>query len=166
MELTIFIAITASALTAQAIVMGAMFFAMRRTSERMEALAEELKTKLLPAAETAQAMLIELRPKIETTVSNVSETSTMVRAQMERLDATVNDVLDRSRLQIIRADEIVSRTLDKVEETTEAVHKTVISPIRQISGIMHGLTAGVEFFLAGKRRRNNGVTVPQDEMFI
>jgi len=166
MELTIFIAITASALTLQAVVLGAMYIAMRKSSERMEALAAEVKTKILPTAETVQAMLVELRPKIENTVNNVSETSALVRGQMQRLDATVNDALDRSRLQIIRADELVSRTLDHVEESTETLHKTVISPIRQISGIIRGVSAGLEFFIAGKRRRNHGVTVPQDEMFI
>jgi hypothetical protein len=116
--------------------------------------------------EIAHSMLVELRPKIETVISNVSETTTMVRAQIGRLDATVTDVIDRSRLQVIRADELLNRTLDRVEETTDMVHKTVVSPIRQVSGLMQGLTAGLEFFFSAKRRRGNGATVPQDEMFI
>jgi hypothetical protein len=90
----------------------------------------------------------------------------MVRGQLGRLDATVNDVLDRTRLQVIRADELLNRTMDRVEETTEMVHKTVVSPVRQLSGLMQGLTVGLEFLFAGKRRRREGVTVPQDEMFI
>ena len=55
-------------------------------------------------------------------------------AEIERLDATVNDIVDRTRLQVIRADELVNRTMDRVEETTEMVHRTVVSPIRQLSG--------------------------------
>jgi uncharacterized Fe-S cluster-containing MiaB family protein len=67
---------------------------------------------------------------------------------------------------VIRADEMVNRTLDKVESTTEMVQRTVVSPVRQISGIIHGVTVGLEFLAGGKRRRRNGAGVPQDEMFI
>jgi hypothetical protein len=165
MNLTIFVAITSLALTVQAIVLVAVYLAMRKSVQRMEVLAEEVKTKILPTAETVQTMLVELRPRVETTVQNVSETSILVRAQMERLDATVNDALDRSRLQIIRADEIVTRTLDKVEETTETLHRSVISPVRQVAGIIQGVTAGLEYLISHRKRRN-GVNVPQDEMFI
>jgi uncharacterized protein YoxC len=116
--------------------------------------------------ESAHSLVIELRPKIDQIVENVSQSTTLVRAQMHRLDATLNDALDRTRLQVIRADELVSRTLDKVEETTEAVHRTVVSPIRRASGLYHGLTAGLEYFLGRRRRGRESVGVPQDELFI
>jgi hypothetical protein len=82
-----------------------------------------------------------------------------------RIDGTLSDILDRTRLQVIRADELLNRTMDKVEETTEVVHKTVLSPIRQVSGLMSAITTGVEVFF-GQKRRRNGMGVPQDEMFI
>jgi hypothetical protein len=90
---------------------------------------------------------------------------------LKRVDATVNDVVDRARLQVIRADELLSRTLDKVEHTSEVVQKTVVSPVRHISGLMQGITAGLEFLFAGRGRKNGGSReerrpVPQDEMFI
>ncbi len=161
-----FIVVAAVAIVIQACILIAMYLAMRQTSARMEALAVEVKDKVLPTAELAQSLLTELKPKIETAVSNVSEATTTMRGQIERLDATLNDVVDRARLQVIRADELLSRTMDKVEETTDIVHKTVISPVRQINGLMNGVTAGLEFLINGKRKRRNGVSVPQDEMFI
>jgi hypothetical protein len=89
---------------------------------------------------------------------------------VERIDATVHDVVDRARLQIIRTDELFTRTLDRVERTSDIVERTVVSPVRQLSGLMQGLTAGLEFFF-GRGRRNGGGRegrrpVPQDEMFI
>lgn len=164
--LPIFIAVTAGAVVLQALILVAMFVSMRKTSARVEALANQVSTKVLPTAELAHNMLTELRPKIETAITNVSETTTLVHAQLERLDATVNDIIDRTRLQVIRADELIGRTLDKVEETTEMVHETVISPVRQISGLVHGLTAGFSAFLGRRHSRNGGASVPQDEMFI
>jgi hypothetical protein len=168
MDLTVFIAVTAAAVLLQAGILVAMFIGVRKTSAKMEALAEEVRTKLLPTIETTRSMLTELRPGIESSVANIRETTALVHAQSVRLDATINDLVDRTRLQIIRADEMVTRTLDRVEDATEKVHRTVVSPIRQVSGVIQGLTAGLEFLVAGKRRRStgDGVTVPQDEMFI
>jgi HAMP domain-containing protein len=150
--LPIFVGVTAAAVVIQAGILVALFVAVRKSTSRMEALATEVKTKVMPT--------------VDTVASNVSETTTVVRGQVERLDATVTDIVDRTRLQVIRADELLNRTLDRIEETSDAVHRTVISPVRQLSGVIQGLTAGLEFLLGGERRRRNDVSVPQDEMFI
>jgi methyl-accepting chemotaxis protein len=167
----LFIALTGAAIVLQAGVLVAMYRVMRKSSARMEALAVEVKTRALPTIETAQAILTELRPKLTVIVDNLTETSHSIRSQVERMDATVDDVVDRARLQIIRADELLSRTIDRVEETSEMVHKTVVSPVRQFSGLIQGVTAGIEFLLGNRSRRNGGSRearrpVPQDEMFI
>lgn len=161
----VFIAVTAAAVLLQAGILAGMYFAMRKTSTKVEMLAEEVKTKVLPTAELAHSMMTELRPKIVTVVDNVSVSTSMMRAQLERVDATLTDIVDRTRLQVIRADEFVSGTMDKLEETREAVQRTVVSPVRHVSGLMHGVTAGVEAFFSRKREQN-AMTVPQDEMFI
>jgi len=68
---------------------------------------------------------------------------------------------------VIRADELLNRTMDKVEETSEIVHQTVISPLRQVNGLLAAIGTGLEVFLGQKRRQpKNGAGVPQDEMFI
>jgi hypothetical protein len=42
--------------------------------------------------------------------------------------------------------------------------------VRQLSGLMQGISVGLEFFFGGRGRRNGGSRerrpVPQDEMFI
>src|ERR1700686_5606207 len=165
--LKFFIAVTTIAVPVQAGILVALYVAVRKKTERMEALATDVKTKVLPTVETAQSMLEELRPKIEVISTNFAESSDMLRNQLGRLDATVTDALDRARLQVIRADDLLNRTMDKVEETSEVVHKTVISPLRQEIGLMHAISTGVDVFLGQKRRHpRNGGGVPQDEMFI
>jgi ElaB/YqjD/DUF883 family membrane-anchored ribosome-binding protein len=163
--LMLFVVITAVGVLIQAGMLTALYLALRKTSARMEALAEEVKSKVLPVAEQTHSMLIELKPRLETIVSNASESSTLARAQIQRLDATLNDLLDRTRLQVIRADELVTRTLDRVEDTTDMVHRSVVSPVRQLSGIIAGLTTGLDFLL-GSRRRGDGAHAARDEMFI
>jgi methyl-accepting chemotaxis protein len=160
-----FTGVTAAAVLLQMLILAGMFFAMRKTSAKVESLAEEVKTKVLPTAELAHSMMTELRPKIATAVDNVSVSTTVVRTQMERIDATLTDIIDRTRLQVIRADEFVNHTMDKLEETREAVQRTVVSPVKHISGLMHGVTAGFEAFFSRKRNREQA-SVQQDEMFI
>jgi hypothetical protein len=165
--LKFFIAVTAIAVVVQAGILVGLYLAVRKSTARMEALATEVKGKVLPTVETVQNLLVELRPRIEVISVNVAESSNLVRNQLGRFDATLTDALDRTRLQVIRADELLNRTMDRVEETSDAVHKTVISPLRQINGLMSAIGTGVEVLLGQKRRhRKNGTGVPQDEMFI
>ena len=182
---TIFIAITGAAVLLQAGLLAAMYLAMRKTTTKMEALAEEVKSKALPAIDNAQSLItevhpliVELRPKIqaisekvEVISGNVSDVSTTVRSQVHRAEATVNDIIDRTRLQVIRTDEMVTRTLNRVESASDIVTKTVVSPVRRVSGVIQGISAGVDFFLHQKGRTNGGNhgtrrPVQQDEMFI
>jgi hypothetical protein len=168
---TIFIGVTALAVILQAGLLLGMYLAMRKTSIRLESLAEEVKTKALPTIDSAQSLLADIRPKLTIIADNLAETTSTVRGQVQRVDATVTDVVDRARLQVIRADDLLSRTLDRVEATSEIVHKTVVSPVRHVSGLVRGVTAGIEFLVAGRGRKNGGSPdprrpVPQDEMFI
>jgi hypothetical protein len=166
----VFIALTGMAVALQAGVLLAMYLAMRKSAERMEALATEVKVKAIPTMELLQSVLSDLQPKLQVISDNLEEMTTVMQSQVQRVDATVTDVVDRARLQVIRADELLTRTLDRVEQTSDLVHNTVISPVRQMSGLMQGITAGIEFLLGSRKRRNGGGDarrpVPQDEMFI
>lgn len=165
-NLNIFIAVTAAAVLLQAIVLLAMYLTIRKTSARLESLAEQVQTNVMPVVRETSALLSSSRGKIEEVVSDIASTTSMVRGQMERIDATLSDVIDRARLQVIRADEVVGRTLDRVDEVSEAVHHKVISPVRQLSGIVSGLTVGFDALFRRGRRRGNGTGVPEDELFV
>ena len=110
-----------------------------------------------------KAFLETSRPKFATILDNATTISNTTRSTVERVDATVNDAVDRIRLQLIRGDEMLTRTMDRVEETSEKVQHTVMSPVRQVSGIVQAISTGFGTFLHGQKRRNGG---PSDEMFI
>lgn len=164
--LPMFVGITAAAVVVQAGILLALFVAVRKSSSRMEALATEVKIRVAPTADTVQTMLAELRPKFETIATNVSETTSVVGGQIERLDAIISEVVDRTRLQVIRADELLNLAMNRIEETGDVVHRTVVSPAHQLSGLVKGVMAGLEFLRVGKRRRGQDVSAPRDEMFI
>lgn len=147
-------------------ILVAILMVVKKGTARMEALADEVQKRAIPTLEAAQAVVETTRPRMEEIAGNLAASSAILRQQMERLDNTVNDVVDRARLQVIRADEIVTRTMDRVEETTDMVHHTVVSPVRQLSALVHGVTTGLNVLFGDRRRSRERVGVPQDEMFI
>lgn len=152
------------ALALQIGILLAILLTVKKSSARMQALADEVQRRALPTLDAAQSLVATSKPKIEEILTNAAASSATLKSQLERVDATVNDILDRTRLHVIRADELVTRTMDRVEETTDMVHHTVISPVRQVAGIVQGLTAGLATLLGRRTRDRAGV--PQDEMFI
>lgn len=177
-KLTIFIGVTASAVVLQMLILLGMFLTMRKLGARMQALADKaeettnaVQTRVLPILDSAKTMQAEVKsfletakPKIETLIDNASRISSTTRATVERFDVTANDAIDRVRLQVIRGDELLTRTMDRVEETSEKVQHTVMSPVRQASGIMQAISTGFGAYFNTQRRRRNGG--PSDEMFI
>lgn len=152
------------ALVIQVGLLIAILQAVKKSTTRMESLAGEVQRRALPTLDAAQALVQNSGPKVEEILSNLAASTTTLKGQLERVDATVNDIVDRTRLQVIRTDELVTRTLDKVEETTEIVHHTVISPVRQVAGIVSGVTAVVGSLFTRRGRQRAGA--PHDEMFI
>lgn len=170
-KLILFIAITSAAVVLQMLILLAMFLAVRKMNARLETMMDETKSRVFPLLETAKVMQQDVksfiettRPKVEVIVDNLANVTTTARTDIERVEVTLNDMLDRLRLQVIRVDEMATRTLDRVEETSEKVQHSVMSPVRQVSGIAQAVSAALgSFFSAQKRRRNGG---PNDEMFI
>jgi hypothetical protein len=156
------------AVAIQAAVLIGVLFTLKKSSAKMESLAEELQKRTLPVVDTASAMLQTARPQVETIVTNLAEASSMLKDQVSRIDQTVTDVVDRTRLQVVRADELVSRTMDKVETTTDFVQHTVISPVRQVAGVLQAFTTGMNVLFGKRQASGNGraAGVPRDEMFI
>lgn len=164
--LTIFVAVTAVAVIIQMVVLLALYFSVKKTTTRVNALADKFEAVGMPMLESARTLVVDSRPKIEGMIESLSSSTQIVRAQVERLDSTVTEVVDRTRLQVIRADQLVTRTMDRVEETTELVHHTVMSPMRQLSGLMTGVMAGLGNYVGGRKEQRTRRAVPQDEMFI
>ena len=177
-KLTIAIWVIGAAVVLQMLLLAGMFLTLRKLSTRLQSLAADAESRLLPllaegkpVLETLKSLQHEVkgllqtsRPKVEVLLDNVTNISTTARADLERIDVTLHDLLDRARLQVIRVDEMVTRTIDKVEETGDKVQHTVLSPVRQVSGILSGISAGMGAFFSSQKRSRNGA--PSDEMFI
>jgi ElaB/YqjD/DUF883 family membrane-anchored ribosome-binding protein len=148
-----FIVIAAVAIVLQLAVLSAMALSIKKTTEQMQKMAAEIQSRTLPLLDMANHILSDTKPRLDIITNNLAETSVILKKQMERLESTVDDIVDRTRLQVIRADEMVTRTLDRVEETTDVVHHTVISPVRQVSAVVQGITSALGVFMGSSKRR-------------
>ena len=164
----IFVIVAAAAIVIQAGILFGLFLAFRKTTARVEAIATNVESKAIPLLDSAKTILDENGPRLKEITQNLSETTSTLKTQMNRVDATLNDVLDRTRLQVIRVDDMVSRTMDKVEETTEMLQHTVVSPVKKLTGIMQGLSVGLGAYIQRRRKATmEAVTaVEDDELFI
>ena len=170
-KLTIFIAITSAAVVLQMLILLVLCIVVFKLSARLKTVADETESRVFPLLENAKVLLQDVkttlettRPKIDVILDNAAHVTTTVRSDAERVQATLNDLLDRVRLQVIRADEMVTHTMDRVEETSEKVQHSVMSPIRKVSGIAQAVSVGVETYFSNQKRRRNGGQ--RDEMFI
>ncbi len=166
--MVLFDAAVSIAVILQMVILFALFLTVRKALAQMQVLSGEMRDKAIPAIESAHSLLKDSRPKIDAILENTTKTSELARLNMAKLDSSLSDVLDRGRKQIIRTDALVTRTLDRVEETSEIVHRTVVSPVRKFSAIVEGVTAGLEHFLGKNRNPGNGrrKDAPQDDLFI
>ncbi len=169
--LTIFIAVTALAVLIQMGILIGMFVSLKKTSARVEALAEEINRRGLPVLDALNTILVESRVNVGNITSNLAVATAGIKQQVASLNEALDEVVDRARLHVIRGDQIVGRTLDKVEETSEIVHSTLLSPVRRLSALMEGVSVGLEYFFGrrGDRRPVSREAVrasQEEEMFI
>jgi hypothetical protein len=163
--LIVFIVVTSVAVVIQAGILVGLFIAVKKSTARMETLANEVHTRAIPTLDAAQSMITEYRPKLDTIIANASDASTVVKDQVANLNSTVTEVVDRVRFQVVRADDLTTRVMDRVEHATAIVGHTVVSPIQKASGVMQGITTGLSV-LFGKNRRGPTRVRNRDDMFI
>lgn len=160
-----FVAVTSVAVVLQTMILAGIYFATRKTAQRMEALSTRVEEQVLPLVEKVRGIVDESSPKIQKVITNLEETSTLVRTQAGHIDETVTEIVGIVRAQAGRADILVTRTMQRVDITAETVQQTVTTPMRHLSALMEGVVAGFGEFV-GRAKAQRTKAAPSDEMFI
>ena len=153
--LMIFIGIVAFSMLTQAIVFVVAAIGVSKTRNRLLAIAEEVRLKALPVIESTHNVLHELHPKIRVITDNLVETSHIVRSKAVEFDSTISDVNVKTRAQVAKVDEMVSSVLDTTAGVASAAQKAVKVPVREFSGLMAGLKAGIGVLMGRDKRSGN-----------
>ena len=140
----IFTAVTSIGVLIQAFVLLAMFFAVKKTAGEMRELSDQLKQHLIPTISTARNLFEDVSPKIKVATSNLVEASTILRSQAEHINKTVGEVADLAQTQVKRVDEMATAVVDGLAQATAAVQHGIATPLKQVSGVLNGLRAGLD----------------------
>lgn len=166
--LTIFVAVTAVAFVGQLIVLLLVRKAIEKSSERMEDVANRIEHRAAPVLATARAILEQAEPRIGEITSNLAEASAQIRSQVAGVAQATGEIVERARMQAARLDDLVHSTADKVEQTTDFLQTSVITPVRRVHAIVSAVNAGIGFLRRNRARKKGPqlATEEDEEMFI
>jgi hypothetical protein len=165
--LMFFVAMVAVAMLTQAAVFVAAAVGIAKTRKRMITIAEEIRAKALPMIERTHGLVQELHPKINVITDNLVETSHIVRTKAQEIDSTVADVNQKTRAQAARVDDMVTSVLNTTAHVASTIQKGVQIPVREFSGLMNGLKAGLDVLVGRSKSasrnhepRSHETTIP------
>lgn len=162
-----FVGVTALAVVLQMAILAMMYFSIRKSTERMTQIAEDLQRKMAPILVSLQVLMEDTQPRLTAIVANAAEISEIARSQAHKVDRVFSEAVDRLRLQVIRADQILTGTLESIEEAGSQFRKSVWEPVQQVTALLKGIKTGLEFFRSKKSHSGEGTkTRDEEELFI
>ena len=144
------------------------FVAMTRLARTTKEMKERVDV-FLPKAEkliqSAESTIAESRIQITEITGRANDILAMTQTQLIRVDDLVADASARAKVHMDRAEIVLENTLNRVNDTVNAVHGTILRPIREITGVAAGVKAAVGHLLKGAPANVAQVTT-DEEMFI
>jgi hypothetical protein len=164
--LPFFVAVTSLAVVLQMAILLAMYLQFRRTAEHLTRVTSDLQSRLTPILSRLQLFLDDTQPRISTLVTDAAEIVHLARGQAQKVDRIFTEAADRLRTQLIHVDQILTGTLEAVEDTGVRIRRTISGPVMQVSAVVKGIQAGLEFFRARRRTAEETVEQPDEGLFI
>jgi ABC-type transporter Mla subunit MlaD len=163
--LIVVLVLVAVAVLMQAGAMVGIWLAIKSLRLEVQGVRADMKQRLDPLTQSVGEILTNSREPVRDITHNLAEISRTLRDRTTRVDEAVADLVDKSRLQLARIDHMVADLVEKVETTADVVQRKVLVPLNEVSAVVKGVRAGLEFLFA--RRRGSTVTeATQDEQLF
>lgn len=159
--MAVFTGVAAVALVIQMLFLFGMYRSMKMLRERATAFMDRWE----PLADQAQKTLEQVRAQSDQILKKVEGLADQSKAQLDKVDALLSDVSQATRAQLERIDRAMAETVERVHQTTDALQKTVLVPVRQIRAVAAALGA-VLGSLNSRRRPTVDQATLDEEMFI
>jgi hypothetical protein len=167
--LEIFSLVAAAALIVQVVILTALFFQLRKTTENMNRLVGDLHSRVGPILTRVQILLDDTQPKISSMVNDASHIVYLARGQAQKIDRVFTDAADRLRGQLVHADRILTGTLEAVEDAGSKFKHSFWRPVQKASALVQGIKVGLDL-LRSRRKSSRGGDEPreqqEEELFI
>jgi uncharacterized protein YoxC len=176
----IFVALIGIALLVQAIVMVAMFLAVRKAIGTMRADFDEFRTSVTPflgearglfektrgLVDDTQQFMARVSPKAEATLTDLASIAEGLRKQSADVELTTQEILVNVRRQGQRIDSMFSGVLDTADRAGTLLTTAVAAPVRKLSGILASVKAVVESLRSYDPGRRRHAAVEENDTFI
>jgi hypothetical protein len=161
----IFVGLTAFALLAEAIILLALFLAVRKVSKTVEEHIVEVKGTLMPVLTKSREVIDRVSPKVESMATDLSQLAHNLHEQGIEIQASTSDILERVHRQTTRVDGMFTNLADGVEHAGQVMTDTVTKPVRQVAAVVAAAKAFVSVLASGRRRTGEPRVADQD-MFV
>lgn len=159
--ITVFVAVAAIAMVAQAGFLYGIFQSFKELRERLTAMQPKIEGLVTSSTQTVE----QCRQQVTDVTTRANEVLEISRRQLLVVEDVVTDASARAKVQLERAELILDDTLARVHETVGLVHRGVVKPLNQINAVSIGIRAFFDAFLRGGRPSVAQVT-QDEEMFI
>ncbi|HET9995832.1 MAG TPA: hypothetical protein VFQ18_10505 [Candidatus Acidoferrum sp.] len=166
--LEFFSIVAAVALVVQVVILTALFFQLRRTTENVNRLVGDLQSRVGPMLTRVQILLEDTQPKISSMVNDAAHIVYLARGQAQKVDRVFTEAADRLRGQLVHADRILTGTLEAVEEAGTQFKQSFWRPVRKASALVQGIKVGLDLLRSrrGKSRGDDSREQQEEELFI
>src|ERR1700704_1495595 len=167
--LEVFSIVAAIALVVQVIILGALFFELRRTTEKVNKVVGDLQTRVGPMLTRVQILLDDTQPKISEMVADASHVVYLARGQAQKMDRVLTEASDRLRGQLVHADRILSGTMEAVEDAGSKFKHSFWRPVQKASALVQGIKVGLDLLRSRRRSGSRGDDPreqQEEELFI
>jgi methyl-accepting chemotaxis protein len=165
--LQVFIVVASIAIVVQAAMLAAMFFQMKRLSERLERFTGDLESRLTPILSRVQIFLEDTQPKLSEMVADAAHVVYLARAQAQKVDRVFTEASDRLRGQLVRADRILTGAMEAMEDAGSKFTHSVWRPVQKVSALMQGIKVGIDLLRSRRAHRRPEEPLEQEEeLFI
>src|SRR5215472_5333449 len=150
--LEIFSIVAAIALVFQVMVLILLLFQMRRTTDNVNRVMNELESRVGPILTRVQILLDDTQPRISAMVNDASHIVYLARGQAQKVDRVFTEAADRLRGQLVHADRILTGTLEAVEEAGSQIKHSFWRPMQKASALVQGIKVGLDLLRSRRGR--------------
>ena len=156
--LTLFVALTAVAVMAQAGVLVAIYIMSKRLSDQVDRFVKDTRELMIP--------LKSITENLRAASANVVEIGLSAREQFRRVESMVTDTGEVLYSQLERLDRVGQDVVNRIGETADLVQGSVVRPVREVAALAKGISRGFEAFLFRKNRSTVDQARQDEELFI
>ena len=167
--LELFSIVAAVALVVQVVILTALLFQVRRTTENVNRLVGDLQSRVGPILTRVQILLDDTQPKISSMVNDAAHIVYLTRGQAQKVDRVFTEAADRLRGQLVHMDRILTAAMETVEEAGSQFKHSFWRPMQKASALVQGIKVGLDLLRSrrsSRARSQEPHESQEEELFI